>query len=105
MSLSRIARRISLPALLTVVLGAILLAVAPGRATPAGAAAGAAAGGGHPAWKTIPSWAVIGTADQVIPPAELTFMAKRAGARITDVNAGHLSLISKPSVGNGGAMP
>jgi len=53
---------------------------------------------GPPAWKTIPSWAVIGTADQVIPPAELTFMAKRAGAHITDINAGHLSLISEPSV-------
>jgi pimeloyl-ACP methyl ester carboxylesterase len=53
---------------------------------------------GPPAWKTIPSWAVIGTADQVIPPAELTFMAKRAGARITDIHAGHLSLISEPSV-------
>ena len=53
---------------------------------------------GPPAWKTIPSWAVIGTGDQVIPPAQLTFMAKRAGARITDVDAGHLSLISKPSV-------
>ena len=53
---------------------------------------------GVPAWKTIPSWAVIGTADRVIPPAELTFMAQRAGAHITDVNAGHLFLISKPSV-------
>jgi len=53
---------------------------------------------GPPAWKTIPSWAVIGTADRVIPPAELTFMAKRAGARITDIHAGHLSLISEPSV-------
>ena len=53
---------------------------------------------GPPAWKTIPSWAVIGTGDRVIPPAQLTFMAERAGARITDVNAGHLSLISKPSV-------
>jgi pimeloyl-ACP methyl ester carboxylesterase len=53
---------------------------------------------GPPAWKTIPSWAVIGTADQVIPPAELTFMAKRAGAHIIDVNAGHLSLISEASV-------
>jgi pimeloyl-ACP methyl ester carboxylesterase len=51
---------------------------------------------GTPAWKTIPSWAVIGTADRVIPPAELTFMAKRAGAHITDVNAGHLSMISDP---------
>ncbi len=42
------------------------------------------------------SWAVIGTADKVIPPAELLFMAQRAGARITDVNARHLSLISSP---------
>ena len=51
---------------------------------------------GTSAWKTIPSWAVIGTADQVIPPAELTFMAQRAGAHITDVTAGHLSMISDP---------
>lgn len=39
--------------------------------------------------------AVVGTADKVIPPALLTFMARRAGAHIADVNAGHLSLISK----------
>ena len=51
---------------------------------------------GPPAWKTIPSWAVIGTADQVIPPAELTFMAKRAGAHITQVDAGHLSMAADP---------
>ena len=50
---------------------------------------------GPPAWKTIPSWAVIGTEDRVIPPANQTFMAKRAGAHITDVKAGHLSLSSK----------
>jgi pimeloyl-ACP methyl ester carboxylesterase len=48
-----------------------------------------------PAWKTIRSWAVVGTADKVIPPALLTFMAHRAHARITDVDAGHLSLISR----------
>ena len=53
---------------------------------------------GTPAWKTIPSWAVIGTADKVIPPALLQFMAQRAKARITRVNAGHLSLISNPGV-------
>jgi len=52
---------------------------------------------GTAAWKTIPSWAVIGTADKVIPPALLQSMAQRAGARITDVNAGHLSLISRAS--------
>ena len=51
---------------------------------------------GSPAWKTVPSWAVIGTADRVIPPAALTFMAGRAGAHITELNAGHLSMIADP---------
>jgi pimeloyl-ACP methyl ester carboxylesterase len=53
---------------------------------------------GPPAWKTIPSWAVIGTEDHVIPLASQTFMAHRAGARITDVKAGHLSLITEAPV-------
>jgi pimeloyl-ACP methyl ester carboxylesterase len=51
---------------------------------------------GVPAWKTIPSWAVIGTADRVLLPAEQKFMARRARAHITDVNAGHLSMIADP---------
>jgi pimeloyl-ACP methyl ester carboxylesterase len=51
---------------------------------------------GVPAWKTIPSWAVVGMADQVIPPTELTIMAERARASITEVDAGHLSMISHP---------
>jgi pimeloyl-ACP methyl ester carboxylesterase len=49
-----------------------------------------------PAWLTIPSWSLIGTADHVIPPAEQLFMSQRAHARITEINAGHLSLISAP---------
>ena len=36
---------------------------------------------GVPAWKTIPSWAVVGTADHAIPPAELLAMAHQAHAR------------------------
>ena len=51
---------------------------------------------GVPAWQTIPSWDVIGTADHVIPPAEQLFMAQRAGAQVTEVDASHLSLISQP---------
>jgi pimeloyl-ACP methyl ester carboxylesterase len=51
---------------------------------------------GSPAWASIPSWAVIGTDDQVIPPAELTFMAQRAHSEITYVHAGHLSMIAQP---------
>jgi pimeloyl-ACP methyl ester carboxylesterase len=53
---------------------------------------------GVPAWQTIPSWDVIGTADHVIPPAEQLFMAHRAGAHVTTVNASHLALISQPGV-------
>jgi pimeloyl-ACP methyl ester carboxylesterase len=51
---------------------------------------------GPPAWATIPSWAVIGTADHAIPPAAQEFMAARAHATVTKINASHLSLISHP---------
>jgi pimeloyl-ACP methyl ester carboxylesterase len=53
---------------------------------------------GAPAWKQIPSWAVIGTADQAIPPAKQIVMAKHADAHITKVDAPHLSMISDPGV-------
>jgi pimeloyl-ACP methyl ester carboxylesterase len=49
-----------------------------------------------PAWQTIPSWALIGTADQVIPPAEQELMATRAGAHAVKVNAPHLSMVTDP---------
>jgi pimeloyl-ACP methyl ester carboxylesterase len=49
-----------------------------------------------PAWQTIPSWDIIGTADRVIPPAEQVVMAQRAGAHISEINAPHLSMISDP---------
>jgi pimeloyl-ACP methyl ester carboxylesterase len=51
---------------------------------------------GVPAWKTIPSWYLVGTADHVIPPAEQVFMATRAGSHIVKVNASHLSMVSQP---------
>ena len=51
---------------------------------------------GPPAWTSIPSWAVIGTADHAIPPAAQEFMAARAHATVTKINASHLSLISHP---------
>jgi pimeloyl-ACP methyl ester carboxylesterase len=51
---------------------------------------------GPPAWASIPSWALVGTADHVLPPAELLFMAERAHARIRKVSASHLSMISHP---------
>ena len=53
---------------------------------------------GTPAWKTIPSWYVLGTIDKAIPPAIQLFMAKRIHAHITRVRAGHLSMIAAPGV-------
>jgi pimeloyl-ACP methyl ester carboxylesterase len=52
---------------------------------------------GVPAWKTIPSWCLIGTEDLIIPEAQQRFMAERAGAEIVEVKASHVSLISKPN--------
>jgi len=51
---------------------------------------------GPPAWAEISSWALVGTADRVIPPAAQLFMAERAGARIVKIKASHLSMISRP---------
>jgi len=51
---------------------------------------------GAPAWKTIPSWAVIGTADRVIPSAQQQFMTARAKSHVVTIDAPHLSMVSKP---------
>jgi pimeloyl-ACP methyl ester carboxylesterase len=51
---------------------------------------------GVPAWKTIPSWSVIGTLDRVIPPALQEQMAARAGTHVSTVKAGHLTPITRP---------
>ena len=72
-----------------------LLIVASQRPAALGANSTASAA---PAWKTIPSWAVVGTEDKVIPPAIQRSMAERAGATITEVAASHVSMVSQPSV-------
>jgi pimeloyl-ACP methyl ester carboxylesterase len=51
---------------------------------------------GAPAWKTLPSWAVVGTADTVIGVTGLRQMAARAGAQTIEVDASHVSMLSQP---------
>jgi pimeloyl-ACP methyl ester carboxylesterase len=51
---------------------------------------------GTPAWQTIPAWSLIGTNDRVITPAQQQAMSSHANAHISTVNAGHLSLVSRP---------
>jgi pimeloyl-ACP methyl ester carboxylesterase len=55
---------------------------------------------GEPAWKSIPSWSVYGSADKVIPPAAHAFMAQRAHAKDTVVvqGASHVVMVSHPTV-------
>jgi pimeloyl-ACP methyl ester carboxylesterase len=49
-----------------------------------------------PAWKTIPSWALISRQDKVIPPPGQELMSARDHAHVTEINGSHLSLISHP---------
>jgi pimeloyl-ACP methyl ester carboxylesterase len=51
---------------------------------------------GPPAWKTIPSWYLIGSKDKIVPPGVERMMAHRAGSTIIDYDEGHLGLISDP---------
>jgi pimeloyl-ACP methyl ester carboxylesterase len=49
-----------------------------------------------PAWRSLPSWYVLGTHDRIIPPATQLAMATRAGSTVVRVDAGHLSPVSRP---------
>jgi pimeloyl-ACP methyl ester carboxylesterase len=51
---------------------------------------------GTPAWRTIPSWYLIGSKDRIIPASSQRAMAERAGSTIAEYNAGHLGLMSDP---------
>ena len=49
------------------------------------------------AWKTIPSWYLVSQEDQAITPELQRFMAKRMGAKTTEIAASHVAFISHPS--------
>jgi pimeloyl-ACP methyl ester carboxylesterase len=51
---------------------------------------------GPPAWKTLPSWAVVATGDKAVGTDAARSMAQRAGADITEVEGSHVIMISQP---------
>lgn len=51
----------------------------------------------EPAWKTIPTWALVATEDLNIPREAQLFMAKRAEAHTVEVRASHAVTVSRPS--------
>jgi pimeloyl-ACP methyl ester carboxylesterase len=53
---------------------------------------------GVPAWKTLPSWAVVATSDRAAGTDVVRAHAERAGATITEVDGSHVIMISKPEV-------
>ena len=48
------------------------------------------------AWKTLPAWAVVATADNAIHPDAERHMAHRAGAETIEVEASHSIALSQP---------
>jgi pimeloyl-ACP methyl ester carboxylesterase len=49
------------------------------------------------AWRTLPAWYIIATADRVIAPDAQRFMAARAGATTIEIDASHAIAISQPT--------
>jgi pimeloyl-ACP methyl ester carboxylesterase len=53
---------------------------------------------GPPAWKALPSWAVVATADKAAGSDIVRSMARRAGAEIVEVEGSHVIMVSQPQV-------
>jgi pimeloyl-ACP methyl ester carboxylesterase len=51
---------------------------------------------GPPAWKSLPSWAIVATADKAAGTDVVRSMAQRAGATITEIEGSHLIMVSQP---------
>jgi pimeloyl-ACP methyl ester carboxylesterase len=51
---------------------------------------------GPPAWKTLPSWAVVATGDKAAGSDVVRSMAERAGAVMVEVEGSHVIMISRP---------
>ncbi len=52
---------------------------------------------GEPAWKSLPSWYLVGQSDEAIPPDAERQFAARMGATTVEVPAGHLAMVSHPA--------
>jgi pimeloyl-ACP methyl ester carboxylesterase len=51
---------------------------------------------GVPAWKTLPSWYLVATDDQAIPPDAERQFAARMGATTTEIPSSHVPMVSHP---------
>jgi pimeloyl-ACP methyl ester carboxylesterase len=51
---------------------------------------------GVPAWKALPSWYLIATDDQALPPVAQRLFAKRMGATVVEIPSSHVAMVSHP---------
>jgi pimeloyl-ACP methyl ester carboxylesterase len=51
---------------------------------------------GPPAWKRLPSWAVVATGDKAAGTDLVRSMAQRAGAEIVELDGSHVIMVSRP---------
>jgi pimeloyl-ACP methyl ester carboxylesterase len=51
----------------------------------------------EPAWRSKPSWYLVGTEDRMIPPPAQRSMAARAGATVVEVAGSHAIYVSQPA--------
>ena len=51
---------------------------------------------GEPAWKSQPSWYLVATNDEAIPPDAERQFASRMGATTVEVPSGHVGMVSHP---------
>jgi pimeloyl-ACP methyl ester carboxylesterase len=51
---------------------------------------------GEPAWKSLPSWFMVATNDEAIPPDAERRFAQRMGATTIEVASGHVAMVSHP---------
>jgi len=52
---------------------------------------------GVPAWRTLPSWYLVATDDQALPPDAERLFATRMGATTVEIPSSHVAMVSHPS--------
>ena len=50
------------------------------------------------AWKSKPSWYIVGKNDRTVHPDLERFVAKRMGATVLEVESSHVPMLSQPNV-------
>jgi pimeloyl-ACP methyl ester carboxylesterase len=58
--------------------------------------AGTLTSGPDPAWKSLPTWYLVATQDEAIPPDAERMFAQRMGAAVVEVPASHGAMVSRP---------